>query len=158
VTAADLVFERMIALAPVIVWDALVDPDLLDGWLGEVRVDPSAGRVFSVIPGATGVPVSCELLASEPPGRLAVRAVDGRDFEFVLVEHRGGSRGTSTALRLRVRLDFDAAFAGGMRAAWEASLDRLIDLLRGRPTDWAVVRGERDAVDDASRSQRPPAS
>lgn len=157
-TAADLVFERTIELAPVIVWDALVDPDLLAGWLGEVRFAPSAGRAFTVTPGTTGAPVACELLGSEPPGWLAVRAEDGRDFEFTLAERRGGSRGTSTALRLLVRLDFDAAFAGGMRDAWEAGLDRLIDLLRGRPADWAAVRSERGSPDAASRSRRPPAS
>jgi uncharacterized protein YndB with AHSA1/START domain len=158
VPVADLAFERMIDLPRVIVWDALVDPELLAGWLGEVRSDPSDCRLLTLSPGTGDAAISFELVQRERPGRLAARAADGRLFEFDLTEVEGGSRGTSTALTLRIGLDFHAAFAGGMRREWESTLDGLVEVLRGHPVDWDELRNSRDAGDDASRSRRPPAS
>jgi uncharacterized protein YndB with AHSA1/START domain len=143
VPVADLVFERAIDLPRVIVWDALVDPELLAGWLGEVRSDPIDGRLFTLTPGTGDAPLSFELVHEERPNRLAARAADGRLFEFELTEVEGGSRGTSTSLALRILLDFHAAFAGGMRREWETSLDDLVELLRGHPVDWTEVRNSR---------------
>lgn len=155
---ADLVFERMIGLPRVIVWDALVDPVLLAGWLGEVRADPDGGHLRTLAPGNGDAPISFEFLHAEHPSSLWVRADDGRRFEFELAEIEGGPRETSTALTLRIRIGFHAAFASGMRREWEITLDGLVELLRGHPVDWAEVRNSRGDGDDASRSRRPPAS
>lgn len=109
--AGDL--ERLIDLPRPIVWDALLDPVLVEGWLhpterllaGDVRerADP--------LPGASAVLET----VLEPYGRL----------RFELDERDGGTRGTSTILRLQ------AAGAG-----WEDRIDDLENLLRGHPVDW----------------------
>jgi hypothetical protein len=110
--AGDL--ERQIDLPRAIVWDALIDPVLVEGWLhpaarpleGEMRerVDPVAG----------GTAVLETVL--EPFGRL----------RFELDEREGGTRGTSTILRLQ---------ADG--AGWDDRIDGLENLLRGHPVDWS---------------------
>ena len=118
--AGDL--ERLIDLPRAIVWDALLDPVLVEGWLhptarllsGDVseRVDP--------VPGETAV---LETVA-EPFGRL----------RFELDERSGGTRGTSTRVRV---------WAAG--TGWEDRIDALENLLRGHPVDWG----------EASASERP---
>ena len=109
--AGDL--ERRIDLPRSIVWDALLDPVLVEGWLhptarllaGDVRdrVDPAPDRTAVL-----------ETVV-EPFGRL----------RFELDEQEGGTRGTTTFLRLQ------AAGAG-----WEDRIDDLENLLRGHPIDW----------------------
>ena len=115
--AGDL--ERLIDLPRAIVWDALLDPVLVEGWLhpaarllaGDVheRVDPA--------PHATAVLET----TLEPFGRL----------RFELDERDGGTRGTSTFLRLQ------AASAG-----WDDRIDGLENLLRGHPVDWGDEAAE----------------
>jgi hypothetical protein len=108
------VVDRRIDLPRAIVWDALLDPVLVEGWLhptarllgGDVRerVDPA--------PGATAV--------------LATVLESFGELRFELDELEGGTRGTSTAFRL-----------GAERAAgWSDRIDDLENLLRGHPVDW----------------------
>lgn len=114
--AGDL--ERLIDLPRSIVWDALLDPVLVEGWLhptarlldGAVqRVDPAPGR--------TAVLES----VLEPFGWL----------RFELDEREGGTRATSTLLRLQ-----------GAGAGWEDRIDDLENLLRGHPIDWGDQSAE----------------
>lgn len=100
-----------IELPPVIVWDALVDPELLEGWLGVASGDVK------------------ELT---PPVRLrTVGPADG-DTVFELEPIEGGLRGIST--RLRVTVDSGGSRAGGeLWALWRDRLDALEELLRGHP-------------------------
>lgn len=100
-----------IELPPAIVWDALVDPELLEGWLGAVP-----GDVAEI----------------EPPVRLrTVGPADG-DTTFELEPIEGGLRGMST--RLRVTADSGRGHAAGeLRALWRDRLDALEELLRGHP-------------------------
>ena len=115
--AGDL--ERLIDLPRSIVWEALIDPVLVEGWLhptarpvdGEVqdRVDPAPGRTAVLD------------TVLEPFGNL----------RFELDEREGGTRGTSTVVRLQ---------ASG--AGWEDRIDHLENLLRGHPIDWGGESAE----------------
>ncbi len=105
--------ERRIDLPRAIVWDALLDPVLVEGWLHptarlldgvEERIDPVEGRTA----------VLATVL--EPFGAL----------RFELDEVEGGTRGTSTVLRL----------TGAGSVEWSDRVDDLENLLRGHPVDW----------------------
>ncbi len=106
--------ERRIDLPRAIVWDALLDPVLVEGWLhptarlldGEIRerVDPAAGETAVLV------------TVLEPFGAL----------RFELDELGGGTRGTSTGLRLTAERP----------SGWHDRLDELENLLRGHPVDW----------------------
>ena len=145
---SELHFEHEIDLPANVVWDALVDPVLLEGWLG--AVDPSP---------LSSDEVTIEWLdGSEPPTTLArVERIehfrglrlwtDNRGtIDFVLTEVPGGLRGRGTVLELRIHLSADARFAATARVDWESALGRLDDLLSGRPADWAAVRRLRAAT------------
>ena len=119
--------ERRIDLPRSIVWDALLDPVLVEGWLhptarllaGDVgeRIDPA--------PDHTAVLAT----ALEPFGEL----------RFELDEQDGGTRGTSTLLRL------SAAGAG-----WADRLDDLENLLRGHPVRWGDPSIDERRVDGSA--------
>jgi hypothetical protein len=106
--------ERRIDLPRAIVWDALVDPLLVEGWL-----HPAArlldGDVGELIEPADDVTAVLETTL-EPFGEL----------RFELDELEGGTRGTSTGLRLTAEAT----------AGWQDRLDELENLLRGHPVDW----------------------
>lgn len=105
--------ERLIDLPRSIVWDALLDPVLVEGWL-----HPSArliaGDVRERVEPAPGVTAVLETVL-DPFGSL----------RFELDERDGGTRGTSTLLRLQ---------ATG--PGWSARIDDLENLLRGHPVNW----------------------
>ncbi|MES2094004.1 MAG: SRPBCC family protein [Actinomycetota bacterium] len=156
---ADLVFQRTIDLPPVIVWDALVDPDLLAGWLGEVRAvpdEPSANRndaprsprVFELLwPGAGARPSTTgSVTVFEAPRQLRVETDNRGRIEFTLESIPGGLRGSSTELELRVGSGIEPAFATAVRDEWQTSLDRLERLLHGHPVDWANVDEQSDGT------------
>ena len=71
------------------------------------------------------------------PERLTIVSERLGSFHFRLEELDGGSRGTSTRLRLTVAAQIDAPFAGRVRGTWLAALEQLAELLRGHPVDWA---------------------
>ncbi len=108
----------MIDLPRAIVWDALLDPVLVEGWL-HPAARLVAGDVRERIEPATRATAVLETVL-EPFGRL----------RFELDERAGGTRGTSTVLRLQ------AAGPG-----WDDRIDSLENLLRGHPVDW----GDRSA-------------
>ncbi|MET4704374.1 SRPBCC domain-containing protein [Frigoribacterium sp. UYMn621] len=154
--AAELIFQRMIDLPPVVVWDALVDPDLLAGWLGDVRMLPSArsegtdgGAIaFELLwPGSgAGKSTTATVSALEAPRRLRVDTDNRGRIEFLLDSIPGGLRGSSTRLELRVDSGIEPAFATAVRAEWQTSLDRLEKLLHGHPVDWAKVASHSDGT------------
>ena len=144
----ELRFEHEIDLPANVVWDALVDPVLLEGWLG--AVDPSP---------LSSDEVTIEWLdGSEPPTTVArVERIEhfrslrlGTDnrgsIEFLLTEVPGGLRGMGTVLELRIQVNADARFATTARLDWESALERLDDLLSGRPADWAAITRVRAAI------------
>lgn len=148
----ELVFEREIELSPVIVWDALVDDDLVSGWLADARIDPvEGGRYDLVWLYSTDQPPTAGTISRYVEHRLLVIATDNRgliEFRLDPLEdgaEQSGPRGSGTSLRLTVALELDRAFAARVRANWMVSLDQLEDVLRGRPVDW--VNWDRDRID-----------
>lgn len=145
--ALHLAFEREIGLSPEIVWDALIDQELVSGWLAEARIDPVAGGRFDLawMYSTDQPPTSGVIAEFREPRLLAVETDNRGRVEFRLEEISGGSRGVSTRLRLAVALELDAAFAPRVKANWMISLDQLEELLRGHPVDWA--NWDRDHID-----------
>ncbi|MBC7590190.1 MAG: SRPBCC domain-containing protein, partial [Salinibacterium sp.] len=47
-TNLRLHFERMYEFAPLIVWDALIDADLVSGWLADALIDPRPGGEYTL--------------------------------------------------------------------------------------------------------------
>ncbi len=120
--AGDL--ERLIDLPRAIVWDALLDPVLVEGWLHPVArlVSADVRELAEPAPGVTAVLET----VLEPFGRL----------RFELDERDGGTRGTSTLLRLQ---------ATG--TGWSDRVDDLENLLRGHPVQWGERSNEERRAD-----------
>ncbi len=134
---ADLVFQRTIDLPPVIVWDALVDPDLLAGWLGEVRLFSTEPPGFQILwPGARQSTAGTVLLC-DAARRLRLETDNRGIIECTIRSIPGGLRGSSTELDLRIDVGIEPVFATRIRGEWQTSLDRLERLLHGHPVDWA---------------------
>ncbi|MEP6479722.1 MAG: SRPBCC domain-containing protein [Rhodoglobus sp.] len=135
---AVLVFERVIDLPREIVWDALLDPELVSGWLAEAQIDPRVGGQYDLewmhpdpFPATSG-----SITELDPPARLVVATSNAGILAFDLGDLPGGTRGRSTALRLTVTTPIEPAFSRSVRAYWLTDLDQLEDLLRGHPVDW----------------------
>ncbi|AYF98871.1 SRPBCC family protein [Protaetiibacter intestinalis] len=137
----ELRAERSIPLPRGIVWEALVDPVLVEGWLHP------AERLVS---GTT--PVRFE--EPETPAAPAVLQVVSPAFGDVTIELAGalgGPRGESTVLRLTV---VDAwGRLSEREALWSLRLDQLEDLLHGHPVDWATWSTRHHAEDAAARAE-----
>ncbi len=126
-----------------IVWDALSDADLVSGWLGEATIAPQLGGEYTVrwAHPPTRPESSGRIVALREPEHLEVAFVDGSAVRFDLDELPIGIRGSSTHLRVTVRLAGHESRATAS-ADWMTALDQLEDLLRGHPVDWA--RWDRD--------------
>jgi uncharacterized protein YndB with AHSA1/START domain len=138
VAGSRLEIERRVELPPAIVWDALVDPDLVIGWLARASIDLRVGGHYDLswqrsAVRRVGPGVITEL---KPRKLLTVDAGKHGVISFRLTEVPGGSRGTSTRIDLTIRLSADAAMMARVRADWETRLDQLDGLLRGHPVDW----------------------
>lgn len=148
VPAPDLIVQRTIDLPPVIVWDALVDPDLLAGWLGEVRIFSTESPRFHILwPGADARQSTAGTVVEfEAPRRLRIETDNRGIIECMLMSIPGGVRGSSTELTLRVDAGIEPAFATKMRDEWQTSLNRLERLLHGYPVDWANLDEQSDGT------------
>lgn len=146
------IVERRIELPPRLVWAALVDPALVEGWLhptarlvpasddGEDRDDIARG---SAVDGdiASDPDSVAQVIDLDEPLLLAVDSpVLGR-LRFDLSEFPGGSRDASTRLTLTI-FGADAAARPELVATWLTRFDQLNDLLHGHPVDW--VNWDRD--------------
>lgn len=136
---STLDLERTIELPPTIVWDALIDPDLVVGWLADAAIDPRIGGRYDLTWQRDGVRrVAPGIITQLRQGRLlTVDAAQLGMVSFRLTDVPGGSRGTSTRLQLQVTLGVDPEFAAHVHADWETRLDQLEGVLRGHPVDWA---------------------
>lgn len=153
---ADLVFQRTIDLPPVIVWDAFVDPDLLAGWLGTVRVHPTDPPTFDLAwPGTDSRPRTSGTVVSMRPLLGLSVVTEAREIDVSLAEAAGGPRGTSTALTIRLRPGVEAAFAAGLRDRVETRLDWLAGLLHGHPVDWDRLDNTSGDPDRDDRTAHP---
>ena len=157
----DLV--REIDLPRVIVWDALVDPELVSGWLAQAEIEPVAGGIYNLV--WTHRPTYADTFGRiallQHPERLHVDTTNLGRIEFSLESVEGGFRETGT--RLRVTIDLAAEGADDLVttapvstdqivADWMTNLDQLEELLHGRPTDWRSWR-QQSAVDPDPRTE-----
>ncbi|WP_187270617.1 SRPBCC domain-containing protein [Lacisediminihabitans profunda] len=146
-------FERELEWSPVIVWDALVDPVLVGGWLGDARIDGRVGGRYDLsgegFPAVTGL--RGEITGFESPTELALSTDDRGALRFALRAVPGGPRGTSTALSLAVSLEIESAFAARIGQLWETRLDQLHELLRGHPARRAHLSRVPTSVDPDTR-------
>jgi hypothetical protein len=122
---ARAIVARRIDFAPAVVWEALVDPDLVSGWL-----HPEA----TFLPRDGG---DVELL-EEPSELVAETALFGR-VEIRVAPAPGLARAVATDLLICAGPEVDPPFLPALVAVWAQRLDRLDDLLRGHPADWASV-------------------
>lgn len=151
-------FERVYALPREIVWDALVDSDLISGWLAEADVEPRIGGRYDLRwshfrPSVETAGEIVELIEHE------LLVIDTSNFgrtTFTLEPQIGGPRGSSTLLVVDVHAIADPQFSGMINATWSLSLDQLEHLLHGHPVNWASWAEDsgdewRALVRDASR-------
>lgn len=130
---------RRIDLAPSIVWSALVDPELVAGWLHP--------RLRLVTGADVQRRVEQRTLELQHPdfGELGIRL------------HRipGELRDTGTRLVLVVQPP-SGCTAEVAAATWRTRLDQLEELLRGRPVDWRRWRVEPGVGSEATAAAMRP--
>ena len=131
-------FERDYGFAPAVVWDALVDADLVSGWLADAEIDPRIGGRYDL---AWHAPLGLGRTAGEVADllereTLVVEIERLGTATFALVALDGGDR---LATRLRITLDspVERRLSSGLRATVLMALEHLDELLRGRPVDWS---------------------
>jgi uncharacterized protein YndB with AHSA1/START domain len=142
VADSTLEFSQRYDLPPEVVWDALVDADLVSGWLAEAEVDARIGGRYDlhwISPIATGT-TNGEIADLLEPELLVVELERIGTVTFSLAAVDGGPRGRSTSLVITVEGAVESRLADGMSAAWLTSLEQLADLLRGHPVDWSTWR------------------
>ena len=117
--------ERVVALPREVVWEALVDPVLVSGWLHpDARLVEGATPVLYIEP-------------ETPTGRAVLEVVSPvfGEVRLELVPVPDGPRGESTRLAVWARGEWGSL--ANRRRFWTARLDRLESLLRGHPADWS---------------------
>lgn len=136
----SLSFSRDYDFPPVIVWDALVDADLVSGWLAEADITPEVGGEYNLRwmhrltqPASLG-----RITVLQPLVRLDVDTTNVGRLQFELEGVPGGTRGLGTRLRVAIFVEIEPAFAARVKADWLTNLDQLEDLLRGHPVDWGT--------------------
>jgi uncharacterized protein YndB with AHSA1/START domain len=144
----QLHFSRDYDLPIAIVWDALVDDVLVEGWLAAARIEPRLGGSYWLNwqSGGTLASTNGTITAFEPPNRLVVETDNIGCLEFTLLPREGGTRGSTTELHLRIRVDTDPRLLASTRAYWQSNFDQLEELLRGHPVDWASWQRDRGAA------------
>jgi uncharacterized protein YndB with AHSA1/START domain len=142
----SLAFRRLLDLPRGIVWDALVDPVLVSGWLGEADIEAVPGGRFEVRSGAPEARrppgLGCgRIVALTAPAELEIESAPGAGggrtrLRFVLDDLPGGPRDRSTGLSVTVSPPAPFARPDEVAAAWLSHLDLLPGLLHGHPVDW----------------------
>lgn len=147
---SELDFARDYDLPASIVWDALVDEDLVEGWLAAAKIEPKQGGLYWLNwqSGGTLGPTTGTIIRFEPPspnriGRLSVETDNIGTLEFTLTPTPDGTRGSGTFLRLRIHVDTDPRLQASTHAYWQSNFDQLEDLLRGHPVDWSTWQRDR---------------
>ena len=142
---SELEFSREYDLPASIVWDALVDDVLVEGWLAAARIDLRVGGEYWLnwLSGASLAPTNGIVTALDPRRRLAIDTDNIGNLEFTLLSIPGGTRGSTTELRLRLRVDTDPRLLASTHAYWQSNFDQLEGLLRGHPVDWSNWQRDR---------------
>lgn len=111
--------ERRIDLPRDLVWDALVDPVLAEGWLHptERLTEPA------------------DVVLWDEPAALETESEALGHVRILLLDLPGGSRSRSTGIVISL-LGPDGEGRAAEIAMWTIRLDQLADLLRGHPVEW----------------------
>lgn len=134
--------ERVIDLPREIVWEALVDPVLVSGWL-----HPE----LALVEGTTGV-VFAEPERVDSPAVLQVISPVFGDVRFELAASPGGRRGEQTSLALTASDEWGRL--AERRQLWELRLDQLEQVLLGHPVDWTAWPEDHRAEDETARLEQ----
>lgn len=132
-------FQRDYDRAPGVVWDALVDSDLVGGWLAEADIEPRAGGRYDLVwhaPIGLGS-TNGEIADLAEAQFLVVELERIGTVSFGLAELSEGTNGLATRLSITVDSLVESLLSDGLSATWLISLDQLEHLLRGRPVDWS---------------------
>ena len=139
----QLRFERSYDFAREIVWDALIDSDLVSGWLAEADIEPRVhGRYdldwqhLALVRTTTG-----EILDLDEPRLLVIDTDSFGVTTFELADL--GAR--QTRVSITVDAVTDLQFTPMISATWRLSLEQLGELLQGHPVDWKRWETERSA-------------
>jgi uncharacterized protein YndB with AHSA1/START domain len=145
VPESQLEFSRDYDLPVAIVWDALVDEDLVEGWLAAARIDPRVGGLYWLNwqSGASLSPTNGTIIAIEDRRLLEIETDNIGTLRFSLESTPGGTRGSGTLLSLSIRVDTEPRLLASTHAYWQSNFDQLEDLLRGHPVDWATWQRDR---------------
>jgi uncharacterized protein YndB with AHSA1/START domain len=130
--------ERLLDFPVAIVWDALTDDVLLSGWLADAVVDRRIGGRFDLqwLPEQGIATTYGEIVELDDGVRLRVETSTLGLLTFDLTEELGGTRATSTLLRITVAAELAPAYVVDVIATLTTSLEQLVDLLYGHPVDW----------------------
>ncbi|TPW76033.1 hypothetical protein [Schumannella soli] len=112
---------RTIDLPPGIVWEALIDPVLVEGWLHPVHTLVGADSI---------------VVAEDAEVLLEVEHAEFGRVRILLDAVDGGTRGTATVVTVELPEIGDVRFRPPIAAGWSVRLHQLADLLRGHPVDW----------------------
>lgn len=140
-TVDEIRIERDLDLPRAIVWEALVDAALVEGWL-----HPSERLVTGTSP--------VEFREPDDPAEPAVLEVISPSFgnvRIVLTRLDGGTRGESTRLKLTVSDEWGRRT--DRESLWALRLDQLEALLRGHPVDWGRWPTQHQAADAEARAE-----
>jgi uncharacterized protein YndB with AHSA1/START domain len=148
VPTSELKFDRGYDLPVSIVWDALIDDVLVEGWLAAARIDPRVGGLYWLgwQGGATLAPTNGTITAFEPNRRLGIETDNIGSLDFTLESVPGGTRGSATELHLTIRVDTEPRLLASTHAYWQSNFDQLEALLRGHPVDWSTWQRDRGDV------------
>jgi uncharacterized protein YndB with AHSA1/START domain len=152
VPTTQLEFSRDYDLPAAIVWDALIDDVLVEGWLATARIEPQLGGMYwldwqsgTSLAASNGVITDFAPPEAHDPGRLTIETDNIGTLEFVLTSIPGGTRGSATLVELRILVNTEPRLLASTYAYWNSNFDQLEDLLRGHPVDWSrwqLDRGE----------------
>jgi uncharacterized protein YndB with AHSA1/START domain len=142
---SELEFSRGYDLPPAIVWDALVDDVLVEGWLAAATITAALGGRYRLSWQTGGGLAATNGIIEEfvPRQRLVVDTDNIGRLDFRLEPTPGGTRGHGTLLTLRIRVDTDPRLLASTHAYWLSNFDQLEDLLRGHPVDWSTWQRDR---------------
>lgn len=143
----ELVFERDLEFPPSVVFDALIEPDLLAGWLADADVEPQLEGCYDLVwlTSSSYPPTQGTITTLDEPVLLEIQTDNRGDISFRLESYPGGPFGTATRLVTTVHVAVDSAFVPRVKADWLSNLDQLDALLRGHPVDW--VNWDRDRAE-----------
>ena len=129
--------SRVLPFGVAVLWDALTDPVLVQGWLAPVASPVIGGALAVAVEGVPLPGASAGVLRSVEPGRVAVLDLGaaGR-VRFELAAEPPLPSGRSSSACTAVAEPAHDLAAVGLVPAIEARLDALHELLRGRPVDW----------------------